>query len=137
MDPTTNAQLRDHAKRIRQLEAQLAFVKGWTGVCASPSNNYVPVFAADYDTGTGVYTIDFASQPGQQFQVQQSTDGGVTWTVADNVVDAAVSPAIRTVWESDPFDLDDLPRLFQVRLYPRAIVACPAPDPGSCPDIIT
>jgi hypothetical protein len=129
-------QVTDLARRISYLETALKGFQEWTGVCTSPGNTIVALYTSDWDPDTGIFSITFASQQGQQFQIQQSTDGGVTWTIADNLVLAAVDPAIETTWESEPFTIDDLPIIFRVRRYPRALLPCPPAEAGPCPNII-
>lgn len=129
-------QVSDQGRRITQLEKALSSFQEWTGICTSAGNTIVALYTADWDVGTGIFTITFASQEGQQFQIQQSTDDGVTWTIADNLVLAEVSPAIITSWESAVFTIDDLPIIFRVRLYPRALLPCPPAEAGPCPIII-
>ncbi len=129
-------QVSDQGRRITKLEADLRGFQEWTGICTSAANTIVALYTSDWDPGTGIFTISFASQEGQQFQIQQSTDMGVTWTIADNMVLAEVSPAIITEWESAVFTIDDLPVIFRVRLYPRALLPCPPAEAGPCPNLI-
>jgi hypothetical protein len=130
-------QVSDQARRITKLEAELRGFQEWTGICTSAANTIVALYTSEWDPGTGIFTITFASQEGQQFQIQQSSDGGVTWTIADNVVLAEVSPAIVTEWDSTAFTIDDLPIIFRVRLYPRALLPCPPAEAGPCPILVT
>jgi hypothetical protein len=126
----------DQARRITQLERALSSFQEWTGICTSAGNTIVALYTAEWDPDTGIFTITFASQQGQTFQIQQSTDGGVTWTIADNIVLAAVDPDIITTWESTPFGIDDLPIIFRVRRYPRALLPCPPAEAGPCPILV-
>lgn len=129
-------QVQDQARRLYQLEQALSGFQAWTGVCTSADNTLAALYTSEWDAGTGIFTITFGSQEGQQYQIQQSSDGGVTWTEADHLVLAEVSPAIITTWESAPFTIDDLPIIFRVRRYPRALLPCPTPEAGPCPILV-
>lgn len=131
-----NATVQDLRARVRYLEKALAGFQQWTGVCTGSGGQIAALYSNVLDVGTGVFTLTFASQAGQKFQVQQSTDGGVTWTVAENVVNAAADPAIQTVWESGPIDPMEESIIFRVRRYPQVLLPCPTPDAGPCPNLI-
>ncbi len=122
-------------RRVAALERKLKFVEEITGICTTGVQAVTPVIAINQDSGTGVFTLTWTSAEGERFQVQTSTDA-VTWTVEENSVDAAVSPAVITEFDTSAYALfEDTPRYFRVRKYPRLITACTPPtDP--CPTII-
>lgn len=122
-------------RQVRSLTQQFKFFQEITGTCTPPGGAVTDIYSNEYDSGTGVFTIVFASEPGQFFQVQQSTDL-TTWVIAEDGVQAAVTPAISTEWESASFDLDDLPIYFRIRRLPRVFVACPTSETVSCPWIL-
>ncbi len=129
-------QMAQFDRRLRNLERNLAGFQEITGICTKASQHPVDIVATEYDVDTGLFTITFSSLEGQRFQVQVSTDSGVTWTIAADNVLAADSPAIVTDWISAAYELDDFPVFFRVRRYPALMTPC-TPIAPTCPDILS
>ncbi len=129
------AQMAQFDRRLRNVERNLAGFQELTGICTKASQYPVDIVANTYDADTHLFTISFSSLQGQRFQVQVSTDSGLTWTVAQDNVLAADSPAIVTDWVSAEYEIDDFPVWFRVRRYPTVITPC-TPSAPTCPDIL-
>jgi len=127
----TNTRMTALERKVNALSQQFKFFQEITGTCTPTGGQVTDIYTNVYDADTGIFTLTFASEEGQFFQVQQSTNLSV-WTVAENNVQAADDPAISTEWESASFELDDLPVYFRVRRLPTVFTACPPPDAVGC-----
>lgn len=135
-DDRTFGYVRSFDQRLRTVERNLAGFQEITGACTTAGQSVVAIIATAQDPGTGVYTITFLSTPGRTYQVQTSTDG-IAWTVAENVVEADISPAIMTEWVSAAYALfETTPRYFRIRIWPVMLIPC-TPAAPACPDVIT
>ncbi len=128
--------VRSFESRLRAVERNLAGFQEITGACTTAGQSIVALIGNVQDPDTGVFTLIWLSTPGETYQVQTSTDA-ISWTVADNVVEADADPAITTEWVSAAYDpIDETPRYFRVRKYPTILIPC-TPAAPACPDIIS
>lgn len=124
--------IRDLERRVTSLETELSGFQELMGVSTSADGTIVPILSiSSVVTGPNtVFTIVFFSAPGDQFQVQSSTDL-VTWTSLASPLAAAASPALSTTWVSGSYTIDQLPVYFRVRKFPVLFQPCAVPV--SCP----
>lgn len=121
-DSRTASSLACMSATLDRLEGYLLGFQQLTGV-APTGWPVVALLTRTLDEDTGIYTVEWPSEPNDRFQVQASHDG-VSWHILDNVVAAAATPNVITTWESLAYDESDLPIYFQILQRPRLVTSC-------------
>jgi len=116
---TTLAAMRE---KVECLERYMAGYEMLTGI-APTAWPVVELLTRVLNTGTGVYTLTFPSEPNDRFQIRASHTGD-SWYILDNVVTAAASPNVITTWESPVYNDADLTIYFMIVRRHHLVTSC-------------
>lgn len=113
-----DARLRQLEKLAASIRYDLNLSREIMGISESAESAVVFKISCAYSPTLTKFVLVFPSQAWESFQIQTSTDG-VTWTVADMLVQGAAAPALETVWYSEAYPTGPVgPVFFRVRRYP-------------------